>query len=57
MVQTSELIDAKSLSKLKWRCRRGLLGKKFFHRKVFQTFWVQLGCQTVTWAQRFDGTQ
>ncbi len=37
MVADEELIDERSLSKLKWRCRRGLLEndlfiERFFHR-------------------------
>ena len=32
----SDLIDARSLSKLKWRCRRGLLENDLFIERFFQ---------------------
>ena len=32
------LIDARSLSKLKWRCRRGLLENDLFIERFFQRF-------------------
>ncbi len=38
MVQTSDLIDARSLSKLKWRCRRGLLENDIFIERFFRRF-------------------
>ena len=38
MVQSSNLIDARSLSKLKWRCRRGLLENDIFIERFFRRF-------------------
>jgi antitoxin CptB len=38
MVQTSDLIDARGLSKLKWRCRRGLLENDIFIERFFRRF-------------------
>ncbi len=38
MVQSSNLIDARSLSKLKWRCRRGLLENDIFIERFFKRF-------------------
>ena len=38
MVQTKNLIDARSLSKLKWRCRRGLLENDIFIERFFRRF-------------------
>ena len=38
MVQTDNLIDARSLSKLKWRCRRGLLENDIFIERFFKRF-------------------
>jgi antitoxin CptB len=38
MVQTSELIDARSLSRLRWRCRRGLLENDFFIERFIRRF-------------------
>ena len=38
MVQSSNLIDARSLSKLKWRCRRGLLENDIFIERFFERF-------------------
>ena len=32
---TQELLDARSLSKLKWRCRRGLLENDLFLERFF----------------------
>jgi antitoxin CptB len=34
----NELIDARALSKLKWRCRRGLLENDLFIERFFQRF-------------------
>ena len=34
----NELIDDKTLSKLKWRCRRGLLENDLFIERFFQKF-------------------
>jgi antitoxin CptB len=34
----NELIDARSLSKLKWRCRRGLLENDLFIERFFRQF-------------------
>ena len=48
MVQTTELIDARSLSKLKWRCRRGLLENDIFIERFFRRFESSL---TVTQSQ------
>jgi antitoxin CptB len=38
MVQSDNLIDARSLSKLKWRCRRGLLENDIFIERFFKRF-------------------
>ncbi len=38
MVQTSELVDARDLSRLKWRCRRGLLENDIFIERFFRRF-------------------
>ena len=35
---TDELIDQRALSKLKWRCRRGLLENDIFIERFFQRF-------------------
>ena len=35
MNESEELIDERSLSKLKWRCRRGLLENDLFIEKFF----------------------
>ena len=35
---TEELIDARALSKLKWRCRRGLLENDLFIERFFRRF-------------------
>ena len=34
--KTSDLIDERSLSKLRWRCRRGLLENDLFIERFFQ---------------------
>jgi antitoxin CptB len=34
----NELIDARALSKLKWRCRRGLLENDLFIERFFRQF-------------------
>lgn len=34
----NELIDARDLSKLKWRCRRGLLENDLFIERFFRQF-------------------
>ena len=36
--QTDELIDERSLSRLKWRCRRGLLENDLFIERFFGRF-------------------
>ena len=38
MVQTDDLIDAGTLSKLRWRCRRGLLENDIFIERFFRRF-------------------
>ena len=38
MTNTEELIDERALSKLKWRCRRGLLENDIFIDRFFQRF-------------------
>jgi antitoxin CptB len=38
MVKSVELIDARTLSKLKWRCRRGLLENDIFIDRFFRRF-------------------
>ena len=38
MPPTEELIDARALSKLKWRCRRGLLENDLFIERFFRRF-------------------
>ncbi len=48
MVKTSELIDARSLSRLRWRCRRGLLENDLFIERFFSRFGSSL---TVTQSQ------
>ena len=35
MTETEDLIDERSLSKLKWRCRRGLLENDLFVERFF----------------------
>ncbi|MEI8028222.1 MAG: succinate dehydrogenase assembly factor 2 [Comamonadaceae bacterium] len=42
MVQSTALIDAPSLSKLKWRCRRGLLENDIFIERFFARFETSL---------------
>ncbi len=37
-LQTGELIDERELSKLKWRCRRGLLENDIFLERFFRRF-------------------
>ena len=36
--KTSDLIDERSLSKLRWRCRRGLLENDLFIERFFQRY-------------------
>ncbi|MFZ4481733.1 MAG: succinate dehydrogenase assembly factor 2 [Rhodoferax sp.] len=48
MVQTNDLIDARSLSKLRWRCRRGLLENDIFIDRFFRRYGSSL---TVTQSQ------
>lgn len=38
MAPADELIDERSLSKLKWRCRRGLLENDIFIERFFRRF-------------------
>ncbi len=38
MAQGDELIDQRALSKLKWRCRRGLLENDIFIERFFRRF-------------------
>ncbi len=38
MENTEELIDGRALSKLKWRCRRGLLENDIFIDRFFRRF-------------------
>ena len=38
MVKSQELIDARTLSTLKWRCRRGLLENDIFIDRFFRRF-------------------
>ncbi len=38
MVQSDVLLDTRSLSKLKWRCRRGLLENDIFIERFFRRF-------------------
>jgi antitoxin CptB len=38
MTQTEELIDERGLSRLKWRCRRGLLENDLFIERFFKRF-------------------
>ncbi len=38
MIKSQELIDARTLSKLKWRCRRGLLENDIFIDRFFRRF-------------------
>lgn len=37
-MNTGELIDERALSKLKWRCRRGLLENDIFIERFFRRF-------------------
>jgi len=47
MVKSQELIDARTLSKLKWRCRRGLLENDIFIDRFFRRFETTLTtCQS-----------
>ena len=45
MLQENELIDQRSLSKLKWRCRRGLLENDIFIKRFFERFESSLTLQ------------
>jgi antitoxin CptB len=45
MVQSEALVDARDLSKLKWRCRRGLLENDIFIERFFQRFESKLTVQ------------
>ncbi len=38
MINEETLIDQRSLSKLRWRCRRGLLENDLFIERFFQRF-------------------
>ena len=38
MLKRKELIDSRTLSKLKWRCRRGLLENDIFIDRFFRRF-------------------
>jgi antitoxin CptB len=38
MAPTEELLDERALSKLKWRCRRGLLENDLFIERFFRRF-------------------
>ena len=42
MVLPDALLDERSLSKLKWRCRRGLLENDLFIQRFFQRFEAKL---------------
>ena len=48
VTHTNELIDERALSKLKWRCRRGLLENDIFIDRFFRRF---ESCLTVNQAQ------
>ena len=48
VTHTDELIDERALSKLKWRCRRGLLENDIFIDRFFRRF---ESCLTVNQAQ------
>ena len=37
-IQAEELLDARGLSRLRWRCRRGLLENDLFIERFFQRF-------------------
>jgi len=45
VLQENELIDQRSLSKLKWRCRRGLLENDIFIKRFFERFESSLTLQ------------
>ena len=45
MLQENALIDQRSLSKLKWRCRRGLLENDILIERFFQRFESSLTVQ------------
>jgi len=45
VLQENELIDQRSLSKLKWRCRRGLLENDIFIKRFFERFESSLTMQ------------
>ena len=47
-----ELIDERSLSKLKWRCRRGLLENDLFIERFFERYGARL---TVRQAAALNG--
>jgi antitoxin CptB len=42
MVQSEVIVDARDLSKLKWRCRRGLLENDIFIERFFRRFEANL---------------
>ena len=42
MVKSEELVDTRTLSKLKWRCRRGLLENDIFIERFFTRFETSL---------------
>ncbi len=48
---TEELLDARSLSKLRWRCRRGLLENDLFIERFFNRY---EGVLTVRQAQGLE---
>jgi antitoxin CptB len=48
VTHTDELLDERALSKLKWRCRRGLLENDIFIDRFFRRF---ESCLTVKQAQ------
>ena len=49
-----DLLDERSLSKLKWRCRRGLLENDLFIERFFQGYEARL---TVRQAQGLNPTK
>lgn len=45
---SNELVNERTLSKLKWRCRRGLLENDLFIERFFQRFGASLTAQQAT---------
>lgn len=45
---SKELVNERTLSKLKWRCRRGLLENDLFIERFFQRFGASLTAQQAT---------